>query len=149
MSDTNGEISVERVRIQALDRRPVATLHRAVSRRPRIDGKFLRGPIPWDWLERAGRLPGRAFQIAVILWLKRGMRNTATVTLGRAELEGMEIKRHAVYRALDQLENAGLVEVDRRHGRRALITIIDEQKPTRFLAPSPTLQGEVVEFKGV
>jgi hypothetical protein len=30
--------------------------------------KFLRGPIPWDWLSVASRLPGKALQVGLAIW---------------------------------------------------------------------------------
>jgi hypothetical protein len=33
-------------------------------------GAFLKGPIPWGWLERADWLPVQALQAAVALWLE-------------------------------------------------------------------------------
>jgi hypothetical protein len=45
---------------------------RPSSRPPRHQpGKpFLKGPIPWIWLEQAGRPPGKAFAAGLVLWQK-------------------------------------------------------------------------------
>ena len=37
--------------------------------------KFLKGPIPWPWIESAGALPGKALAIGLAVWRKAGCRN--------------------------------------------------------------------------
>ena len=36
--------------------------------RHRQGEKFLKGPIPWDWLTKAAQLPGHALHVALVLW---------------------------------------------------------------------------------
>ena len=45
---------------------------------------FLKGLILWAWLQAAGRLPGRAFHVAVVIRLLAGMSKGAPVSLARA-----------------------------------------------------------------
>lgn len=54
------------------------------SRPPRQTGMFLKGPISWAWLQAAGRLPGRAFHVAVVIQLLAGMSKGAPVSLASA-----------------------------------------------------------------
>ena len=30
--------------------------------------KFLKGPIPWQWLEVAANLPGKSLHVAIVIW---------------------------------------------------------------------------------
>ena len=89
---------------------------------------FLKGPSDWRGLGRAGRLPGRALHVAVVLHLLAGMRKCATVRLGRTYMEQMGVDRHAQYRALRVLEKAGLVSVSRKRGGAPLVTIVPAEE---------------------
>ena len=82
---------------------------------------FLRGPIPWVWLERAMRLPGRALHVALFLWLKAGIIKSALVTVN---LSRLSVDRSAASRGLAALEAAGLIRVERKPGRKPLVTIL-------------------------
>jgi hypothetical protein len=67
-----GRLIPDVIRVDAVDllkiRRPVQP--RIPRHRP--GEKFLRGPIPWKWLIRAGRLPGKALQVGLLLWQAAG-----------------------------------------------------------------------------
>ena len=45
--------------------------------------KFLKGPIPENWLAQAARLPGKAFHVGIVLWFLAGMKGEAVVTLSQ------------------------------------------------------------------
>lgn len=85
---------------------------------------FLKGPIPWRWLERAGELPGKALVVALVVWREAGCRNAATVPLN---LSGLRVPRRTAQRALRTLELSGLVAVEHRNGRPPLVTLRDVQ----------------------
>jgi len=40
--------------------------------RKNLKNKFLKGPIPLEWLRRASHLSGKAIQISVCLWFLKG-----------------------------------------------------------------------------
>src|SRR5262249_2862800 len=87
--------------------------------------RFLKGPIPWNWLKSAARLPGHALQVALAVWQKAGMRRNATVPLSLSQLEEeLGVKRDAARRGLEALEGAKLVKVERRLGRKSLVTLL-------------------------
>ena len=86
--------------------------------------RFLRGPIPWDWLSGAARLPGKALQVGLAIWHLAGLKNAMTVELSRAPLESLSVTRQAAYRALKVLEDAGLIKAARRSGRKTRVTIL-------------------------
>jgi hypothetical protein len=91
----------------------------------RRGGKFLKGPIPWPWLERAFLLTGKALHVALLLWREAGCRGNRTVRFClRGELpEGLD--RQAARRGLQQLTSAGLVEVHRDPGKGLEVTLMD------------------------
>jgi hypothetical protein len=98
--------------------------------RPTKGEPFLGGPIPLTWVERAVRLPGKAWHVASALWFVgiRSRTKSATVNLTAKTLRRFGFTRQAAYRALCALERAGLVQVNRQPGRRLIVTIL----------PSPT-----------
>lgn len=81
--------------------------------------------MPWAWLERAARLPGKALHVAIVLWLLAGLKRARTVALASKYLVKCEVGRHSAYRALLALERAGLVAVVRGRGRQPLVTLLD------------------------
>jgi hypothetical protein len=88
-------------------------------------GPFLKGPISLLWLERAGRLPGKALHVALVIRhiqsLNRGHR---TIVLTNQWLKNFGVDHHAKRRALVALEQAKLIAVER--GKRSpTVTIID------------------------
>lgn len=103
-------------------RSPREAPRRTRSRRP---GLFVKGPIDWSWLATAARLPGKALHVAMTLRLLDGMQNVGPVALSSVRLEDAGVNRHAAYRALRQLEQAGLVAVRRARGRQPRVTILE------------------------
>jgi DNA-binding transcriptional ArsR family regulator len=84
--------------------------------------KFLRGPIPWLWLERAGELPGKALAVGLRVWFAAGCRDSSSVTVN---LSRTGLPRRTAQRGLIALERAGLVAVERRRGRPPVVTILN------------------------
>lgn len=97
--------------------------------RHRPDERFLRGPIPWDWLAQAARLPGHALHVAIALWHLSGLhRQAAQVVLHTAVLRELGITRTTAYRALAALEGAALIAVERHAGRLPRVTLLAAQE---------------------
>src|SRR5712692_7916438 len=84
---------------------------------------FLKGPIPLGWLQIAGRLPCKALNVAVALWHLAGVKKSARVALSLSALEPFGLNRFTAARGLKALEGKALVRVDRRQGRKAVVTI--------------------------
>ena len=99
---------------------PTARPKRLPRHRP--GEKFLKGPVPWRWLEQAGRLPGKALAVGLAAWQQAGCRRTRTVPLN---LSGLTVPRRTAQRGLEALECAGLVSVAHRKGRPPLVTLRD------------------------
>jgi hypothetical protein len=100
---------------------------------------FLRGPVPWSWLEAAARLPGKALALSLCLWReagRRGGRRTVKVCLSRV---GLGMSEQAARRALQSLETANLVSVARKPGRGLELTLLDV--PTDSAPPAGLIAG--------
>lgn len=86
--------------------------------------KFIKGPIPLEWIARANALPGKAGAVGLALWFLVGVKGSRTVKL-TGEVERIAAcGRQALYSALVALEGAGLVTVERKPGARAVVTIL-------------------------
>jgi hypothetical protein len=121
--------------------------------------KFIRGPLPHWWMCRAGQLPGAALHVGLILWHMAFIKNSLAVNLTSASLQEMGVGKNAKHLALKSLEEAGLVKVERVHGKNPTVTILDgdpvqaeavepdrsiHKRPKRYTAPIPSqsLQAE-------
>jgi hypothetical protein len=91
--------------------------------KPRQAGRFLRGPVPWEWVVAAASLPGKALIVGLCLWRLAGAIRSSTITLGNSELEPFGIDRATKCRALAALERAGLITVAREPGRFPKVTL--------------------------
>lgn len=93
--------------------------------RPKPGAKFLRGPVPLDWLSRAATLPGRSLHVAIAVWFMAGLRKSRTVPVSNVTGLQFGLDRNAKYRALEWLENAKLISVERQVGRAPVVTILE------------------------
>ncbi len=101
--------------------------------RPRRRELFLKGPISWTWLSTAAQLPGRALHVALAIQLWVGIKRSNRIALSISKLAALGVGRHAAYRALKSLEQAGLVTVDRHVGRKPWVRVseVKDGSPAR------------------
>ena len=90
-----------------------------------IKGRFLKGPIPLIWLIKASCLPGRTLEVAIVLWFLSGVKKSKVIALPNKILSEFGVDRYAKKRALDRLEEAGLVSVSQSTGRSPIVTILE------------------------
>jgi len=91
---------------------------------------FIRGPIPYDWMQSANKLSGKAGAVALALWFLRGLKNATTFAV-TAEAERMAAcSRQAFARGLKALEDVDLIKVSRAMGRRPIITLLQISERT-------------------
>ena len=112
-------------RLRLPDLRPLKPGLSSRPPRPKTGARFLRGPIPWNWICAASRQPGRALPVGIALWHWAGLAGRRTVKLSYKEMTDMGVNRHAVRRGLRCLEAAGLVSVKCRPGCAPEVTILD------------------------
>ncbi len=103
--------------------------------------KFLKGPIPWSWLQGAASSSGKALHVAVALWFFVGMSRRLTVAVNLSRLGDLGVSRDSARRGLHALEKRGLVFVQRHPGRKPLVTVL--------LAPTKSLGASEAVSKGV
>jgi DNA-binding MarR family transcriptional regulator len=92
------------------------------SRRRRSD-RFLKGPIPLHLIAAAARLPGRALAVLLAVHHQMTLAGKPSVSLPSGLLAEFGIDRDAKARVLHQLEQAGLIRVERTLGRAARVRL--------------------------
>ena len=90
--------------------------------------KFLKGPIPWNWLKKASQQSGKALHVAIAIWFLAGIERNRTVNLPNRVVTALGVSRFAKGRALKELERAGLVTVERTEGCNPRIKILEANK---------------------
>ena len=95
----------------------------ALAAAPR-EALFLRGPVPLEWLGRAAALPGKTLNVAIALWWRHGMAKGKPFKLTQQALKSLHVERDAASAGLVRLEQAGLIQVERRTGQRPIISIV-------------------------
>jgi hypothetical protein len=118
-------IDLKRVQIERQPMSRSSSAQRSKPPRPKGSGRFLRGPIPLDWLSHAAALPGRSLHVAMAVWFMAGLKKTAVVPVSNIIGLQFGLDRNAKYRALEWLENANLIAVERRPGRAPIVTILE------------------------
>jgi hypothetical protein len=93
--------------------------------RKRITGRFLRGPIPLEWLMKAGQQSGQALHVAIAIWFLTGVKNTNSVQLSNKLLNEFGVDRYSKRRALKQLSNAKLISVHQGRGKSPVVTVLE------------------------
>ena len=93
--------------------------------RPKAGERFLKGPIPLTWLSTAAKLPGKSLHVAIAIWLTASLAKSATVPLSNLAALPFGLDRNAKYRALQWLEEARLIEVQRNLGRSPIVTVLE------------------------
>ena len=130
------DFDLDEIRIGNLEQIRI-NLPKPVSKRlPRheLGEEFLKGPIPANWLKRAACLPGQAISLGLAVWFIAGIRKTRTVALSLRKQSEWGLTRFSAYRALKELERAGLVKAERRPGSSIAITLLDaDAHPARTI----------------
>lgn len=99
---------------------------------PRHQGneKFLKGPIPLNWITSAAKLSGSAWTVGTAIWYLVGLTNSPTVKLTQAILNLFGVSRYSKYRALEELKRAGLIRIEATVGKNPKITVLSQVSTT-------------------
>jgi hypothetical protein len=92
--------------------------NRQVIRYPRFVNR-----MPIEWIATACNLKGRAVHVALAIWDLSSLSKSRQVRLTKKQLRIFCVQRHSAYRALKELERAGLITVERKSGRAPQVTI--------------------------
>ena len=90
--------------------------------------KFIKGPIPWDWITEAAKLGGSPLKVAVGLWFYAGMKSNRSIKFSNVILPELDLSRSAKYRGLKKLEDRGLVSLQQASGCSPVVTLLDLQE---------------------
>ena len=85
--------------------------------------RFLKGPIPWEQVCVAARLPGHALAVFLSIHHRLVLTRSETTTLPKGLLAELGVSRDTKARALHELERASLINVQRKVGRTSLIKL--------------------------
>ena len=85
--------------------------------------RFIKGPIPWDWISKAANLSGGVLKVSLAIWFLAGMKKTATIKLSNSILDELGVSRRTKYRSLKAMENAGLITISQLSGNSPEIKI--------------------------
>jgi hypothetical protein len=99
-----------------------------MSRRPprhKAGEWFLKGPIPGQWLVRASDQSPTGLRVGLVLWYLAGVTRSCIVKPTWDAWRRFGLSPDAGRRGLGDLEEAGLVDVDRKPGCCPLVTIRD------------------------
>jgi hypothetical protein len=70
------EFDLDKLRVRA-----PTIARRSQTLRPRIPGRFIKGPIPLVWITAAAMLPGRCLHVGVAIWYLAGLGRREVVEL--------------------------------------------------------------------
>jgi hypothetical protein len=97
----------------------------------RVNGEFVKGPLPLNWLSSACKLSGKSpLTVALAILFEVGRRKSNEIVLTTAICQRFGVKRKSKYRGLSALEAAGLILVNRRPRKNPVITVLDVAEST-------------------
>ena len=105
--------------------------------RTRRTARFLKGPIPLEAIAQAACLPGKALAVYLAVHHRCDLESRSNITLPAALLTQLGVNRNAKARALQHLEQAGLVRIERKVGTATRILLTSNAARPRRLNPPP------------
>ena len=90
--------------------------------------QFLKGPIPLERAATISRLPGKAFELWLLIKYRTDLRRGADVTLPSGLLSEWGISKDAKAAGLRRLSEMGEIQVERRPGRSAKVRLVSSRK---------------------
>ena len=84
---------------------------------------YLSGKVPLAWLAQAHALGGQCLAVGILLWFRRNLTKQAVVTLSRGQRASFQVPERSYFAAVQRLESAGLVRVERLPGHALRIMI--------------------------
>ena len=95
------------------------------SSTPRPYRLFIKGPIPFDWLQKANGVGGGTGIVAVALWFYAGLHGSKRFKID-SRLDGLCcLTRQTRHHILKRLECRGLIKLFTRRGAYPTVEILD------------------------
>ena len=97
-----------------------------LGQKSRQSGRFIRGPIDLRWIQEACQLPGKSTNCtALAIWYQAGLQKTKVhVKVCARLLTDFGVPKRTFYDAVKRLEEAQLIQVNRKRGQCLRITIL-------------------------
>lgn len=90
--------------------------------------RFIKGPIPMAWMSKAAKRPGKSGLVGLVLWYWAGIRRKKKFKFSVSRLEGdWGVTKYSGLRALNCLEAAGLIRIEKIKGKMSLVTILHSE----------------------
>lgn len=90
----------------------------------RINGHFVKGPIPLSWLSIAAALPGKSIHAGLACWYQLGLKKCSPFPMSNTVAGKFGMDKDSKARSLRNLENAGLIRCYRTIGRSVTVEIL-------------------------
>ena len=90
----------------------------------RINGHFVKGPIPLTWISKAAQLPGKSVNAGLACWYLMGLKKTHTFKLSNMVASKFGLNKDSKARSLKHLEQAGLIRCTRDVGRSVVVEML-------------------------
>ena len=85
---------------------------------------FIKGPIPFDWLQKANSLGGSTGAVAIGLWFYVGINGSKYFKVDSKLDRFTGVSRQTRQSALQRLQSAGLIKYWNRHGGYPSVEVI-------------------------
>lgn len=92
-------------------------------------GEFIRGPIQLLWLTQACRLSKSAMRVALAICFLRGIHGDTWFKLESGTTKKFHLNRQSKSRGLQELKEAGLIEIKQKQGALPIVKMVDCSAP--------------------
>jgi hypothetical protein len=86
---------------------------------------FIKGPIPFDWLQEANAIGGSTGIVAVALWFYVGLSGAKRFKIDSRLDQLCGLTRQTRDQVLQRLDYAGLIELAKKRGSYPIVAILD------------------------
>ena len=106
-------------------------LGKVTPKKPRTKNRrtkpFLKGPVSWDWIERAATSKNRStVLVGLLVWYLSGrQQTTVAVVLCAKQTEKLNLGRKGFNNGIRDLTRLGLIRVAQQPGRCVRVEILD------------------------
>jgi hypothetical protein len=108
-----------------LGRGKFKTIEPQTSIKPKLTSRlFIKGPIPFDWLQKANSLGGSTGIVGIGLWFYVGISGSKYFKVDSKLDRFTGVSRQTRQSALQRLQSAGLIKYWNRHGGYPLVEVL-------------------------